>query len=213
MKKIILCSLLVFCSISLLISQGTSEITKDWVQIKQNARSYFDKRRLLEIDAETLKDIESKNFSNDVEPFLAELLYDIIVYNKLDSNDNCFKAFDILQNKFKNKKHLFYVSADFANYHGPEYPFIIAKIFSSLKETIKENPEENAVALYKVYELIKTPYIVQSHNGTVRYGSNTVLKFLKDYLLEFQRLLKEGVVSNDPKILDTVMRISAEVGL
>lgn len=213
MKKIILCSLLVLYSISLLISQSTIEITKDWVLIKQNARSYFDKRRLLEIDAEILKDIEKKSFSLEVEPFLTELLYDIIVYNKLDSNDNCFKAFDILENKLQDKKHLYYVSADFANYHGPEYPYIIAKIFSSLKNTIKENPEENVIALYKVYELIKTPYIVQSHNGTVRYGSNTVLKFLKDYLIEFKRLLGEGEVSDDPKILDTVLRISAEIGL
>ncbi len=81
------------------------------------------------------------------------------------------------------------------------------------KNTILENPEENVITLYKVYELIKTPYIVESHNGTVRYGSNTVLKFLKDYLIEFQRLLGEGKISKDPKLVDTVIRISAEIGL
>ena len=212
MKKILMSSLIIFITLPL-ISQSSFEITKEWIQIKQKSRSYFDKRRLLELDTETLKEIESKNFSSDVEPFLADLLYDIIVYDKLDNNENCLKAFDILQDKFQDKQHLYNVASEFANYYNTGYPFIIAKIFSSLKNTITENYDGNVVALSKIYEFIKTPYIVEAKNGTVRYGSNTVLKFLKDYLLEFQKLLSEGKISNDPEKLDIVIRISAEIGL
>ena len=212
MKKISLSSFILFI-IFPLTSQSGFELTKEWIQIKQKSRSYFDKRRLLELDTETLKEIESKNFTPEVEPFLAELLYDIIVYDKLNNNENCFKAFDILENKFQDKQHLFNVASEFANYHNTGYPYIIAKIFNSLKNTITDNYDGNVEALYKIYEFIKTPYIIEAQNGTVRYGSNTVIKFLKDYLLEFQKLLSEGKISNDPKKLDIVNRISAEIGL
>ena len=212
MKKTLLCNLLLL-TILILINQSNFKITKEWIQIKQKSRSYFDKRRLLELDTETLKEIESKDFSPEVEPFLSELLYDIIVYNKLDNNENCFKALNILENKFQDKQYLFNVASEFANYYNTGYPFIIAKIFSSLKNTITDNYDGNVEALSKIYEFIKTPYIVEAQNGTVRYGSNTVIKFLKDYLLEFQKLLSEGKIVNDPKKLETVIRISAEIGL
>jgi hypothetical protein len=212
MRKILLSSLILLITLPI-FSASSFEITKEWIQIKQKSRSYFDKRRLLELDTETLKDIESKSFSPDVEPYLADLLYDIIVYDKLDSNENCFKAFDILENNFKDKQHLCNVASEFANYYNTGYPFIIAKIFKSLKNTITDNYDGNVEALSKIYEFIKTPYIVEAQNGTVRYGSNTVLKFLKEYLLEFQKLLSEGKISNEPEKLDIIIRISAEIGL
>ena len=127
----------------------------------QKSRSYFDKRRLLEIDTEILKEIESKNFTSELEPFLADLLDDIIVYDKLDNNENCFKALDILEKKFQDKQHLFNVASEFANYHNTGYPYIIAKIFSSLKNTITDNYDGNVKALQKIYEFIKTPYIIE----------------------------------------------------
>ena len=212
MKKNLLSSLIVLITLPL-ISQNSYELTKEWIQIKQKSRSYFEKRHLLELDTETLNEIENKNFSPEVEPYLAELLYDIIVFNKLDNVENCLKAFDILENKFSDKQHLFNVASEFANYYNTGYPYIIAKIFNSLKNTITDNSVENVNALSKIYEFIKTPYIVEAKNGTVRYGSNTVLKFLKDYLLEFQKLLSNGKISNDPQSLDTIIRISAEIGL
>ncbi len=213
MKKIFLSSLFILLLIKPIISENSFLITKEWVEIKQKSRSYFEKRRLLELDTETLTTIENSNFNPEAEPYLSDLLYDIIVYNKLDNNENCFKAFDILQNKFQDKNHLFNVSSEFANYHSIGYPFIIAKIFNSMKHTIIGNSEKNIKALAKIYEFIKTPYIIEAQNGNVRYGSNTVSKFLKEYLLELQKLLNEGKIENSPEAFDTIYRISAEIGL
>ena len=87
------------------------------------------------------------------------------------------------------------------------------KIFNSLKKSIVGNYEANVKALRVVYESIKTPYIIEAQNGTVKYGANTVLKFLKDYLNTFPKLASEGKIDSDPKKLDVVFQISTEIGM
>lgn len=212
MKKIILTTLIIFAFV-LYCSGNGYQITEEWIQTKQKSRSYFEKRQLLEIDTQMLTELESKDLAPELEPIIADLLYEIIVYDKLDNQENCFKAFDIMVNKFKNKKHLFNVAGEFANNYSSGYPFIIAKIFHSLKKTIIGNYEDNLKALYIVYDSIKTPYIIEAQNGTVKYGANTVVKFLKDYLQEFPKLASEGKIDSDPKKLELVLKITAEIGM
>ena len=212
MKKIILV-ILMFLSFILYCSGSGNQVNEEWVKVKQKSRSYFEKRQLLELDSQMLTELENKDIDPAIEPIVADLLYEIIVYDKLDSQENCFKAFDIMVNKFKNKKHLFNVASEFANTYSSGYPFIIAKIFNSLKKTIVGNYEDNLKALYIVYDSIKTPYIIEAQNGTVKYGANTVVKFLKDYLQEFPKLASAGKIDSDPKKLEMVTRITAEIGM
>ena len=213
MKKITIL-VLILSAISFIFSQDSgSSITKDWILIKQKSRSFFEKRKLLELDTQTLEEINNKKFSPDVEEALSGLLYDIIVYDKLDAPENSLKALDILQNKFSTKKYLFSVSSEFANNYASVSPYIIAKIFSCLKDSIAGNYDDNIKALSIIYESIKTPYIIEAKNGTVRYGTNTVIKFFKDYLDEFPKLLNQGKIESDPKKYETVMRITAEAGI
>ena len=104
MKKITIL-VLILIAIPLVFSQdpGTT-ITKDWILIKQKSRSFFEKRKLLELDTQTLDEVSSKNFSPDVEEALSGLLYDIIVYDKLDIPENSLKALDILQTEIQHEK-------------------------------------------------------------------------------------------------------------
>jgi len=213
MKKILIL-LFIFSAPAFIFSQESGfEITKDWILIKQKSRSYFEKRKLLEIDTQALDDISNKKFSPDVEEALSGLLNDIIIYNKWDMPENSLKALDILQNKFSNKKYLFIISSDFANHYAADSPFVMAKIFSCLKSTIVGNYDENVKALSITYNAIKTPYIIEAKNSTVRYGTNTVMKFFREYLDEFPKLLNQGKIDSDPKKFDTVLRISAEIGI
>jgi len=212
MRKILL-SFFVFLPVLIFSQDSGYNITKDWILIKQKSRSYFEKRKLLEMDTQTLDELDKKPFSPDVEDVLADFLYEVIVFNKVDNVENSIKALDILQNKFKDKSYLFKISSEFADGHAGNSPFVIAKILLCLKNTITGNYDQNVTALYKVYERIKTPYIVEAKNGTVRYGTNTVIKFLKEYLDEFPILLKQGKIDPDPKKLDTVLRITAEAGI
>jgi hypothetical protein len=213
MKKITIL-VLILVALPLLFSQDSgTTITKDWILIKQKSRSFFEKRKLLELDTQTLDEINNKKFSPDVEDVLSGLLYDIIVYDKLDMPENSLKALDILQNKFSTKKYLFNIAADFSNNYAATNPYVLAKIFSCMKDSIVGNYDENVSTLQIIYQSIKTPYIIEAKNGTVRYGTNTVIKYLKDYLDEFPILLNQGKISSDPNKYETVMRITAEAGI
>ena len=82
-----------------------------------------------------------------------------------------------------------------------------------MKDSIVGNYNDNVGTLQIIYQSIKTPYIVEAKNGTVRYGTNTVIKYLKEYLDEFPKLLNQGKIPSDPAKYETVMRITAEAGI
>jgi len=168
---------------------------------------------VLELDTETLAFIQRSNIPADVEPVLSDLLYEILCDNKLDNVENCNKVIDILEKQFKNKNHLFRVAGEFSYYNSVGYPFVIAKIFSSLKNVILDDFDENVRAFKVIYTSIKEPYVLGAKNGTVKYGTSIVQQYLKAYLEEVPKLLAEGKLNDYQKSVDTVMRISGEVGV
>ena len=214
MKKLILSLLLTIIIITYSFNEEDErKINEKWVKIQQRARCYFEKRELIELDKQNLDFLEKVNIPPEVEKFLSELLYEIILYNIPYNKDNSLKAFDILQKKFQDKIHFFDVASEIVFSSSTHNSFVIAKIFKGLTETIEGNYNENLHALSVIYDSIKTTYIAKAKSGTQKYGTNIVITELIAYLREYIRLVNAGKIKETPDKMELIAHIYTDLGL
>ena len=162
-------------------------ITKNWVSIQLRQRTYFQKRDLLKLDDQTVSILEKNDIPADIEPDVADLIYEIMKYNSSEAKDVAIRAVVILEKKFKNKDHFYRIAADFSNYYGRENPLIIAQFFKSMKSLLYVDFSDNVRALKKLYDIIRTPYIIEPRSGSVKKGTETVQQYIKDYIYEIPK--------------------------
>jgi hypothetical protein len=211
MKRIIL--IIMMFSLFLIYSEDTKDfkINKTWIQVKKRSRVYFQKRDLLDLDVQTVKILQDNAIPADLEPDVADLLNDIIIYDALDAKENSIAGIELLEKKFVDKKHFFRIAADYTNNYGASNPLLVAQFFKSMKSSIKSNFEDNLTTLNKLYEIIRPTYILGAKSGTVKYQNDTIIKFLKEYLDEFDRLLKAREIERDTPYEQTITKIKLDL--
>ena len=202
----------IFIFITAVFPQDKSfKITKNWIDVQERQRTYFQKRDLLLKDAETIEILENSDIPADFESNISDLLYEIIKYNALEATENSLKAIKLLENKFQNKSHFFRIAADFTNTLSGDNPVITAQILISMKNLIKGHYEENLTTIKKIFEAIRGPYITGSKSGTQKYKTDVVIKYLKEYLTEFDRLLKANEIEKDTELEQIIIKIKIDL--
>ena len=63
----------------------------------------------------------------------------------------------------------------------------------------------------KIYEIIRPIYVSGAKSGTVKYQGDTVIKFLKDYINEFDRLIKSREIESDTPFEQIIIRIKNDL--
>ena len=187
------------------------KITKNWIDVQERQRGYFQKRDLLLKDTETIGILESSEIPAEFETEISDLLYEIIKYDSQDNPENSLKGVKLLETKIQDKSHFFRIAADFANLHAEDNPMIIAQILIGMKNLIKGHYEENLKTMQMIFESIRGPYITGSKSGTQKYKTDVVIKYLKEYLAEFDRLYKAGDIEKDTELEQVIINIKIDM--
>lgn len=195
------------------LENDDNKVTLQWIKIKSRIRRNYEKRKLVDLDSSTLDLLADMEITEEIEPQLAELLYDIIVDNALDGKKNAIKAIDVLEKRFSDIKYFFNVTEEFAFEYARLSPHVVVKILNGLTNTLAKDVDENLHALKVVYDSAKTPYIIEAIEGTIPYGTELIVMELIAYIREFIRLGNEGIVEESADEIPIIAVIYTDIAL
>jgi len=214
MKKILFISLILPICYFIIAESNGSNISEKWVKIQKRQRVYHQKRELIQLDKQALDALQKSDIPADVEKELAELLQTIIIDNKVHDIKNALNALDVLQNKFVDKEHFYDISAEYAYLHSPGNPYIIVKILDGFSNLLDNDYAYNVYNMKVIYNAIKPYYIYRAlEGGDLKYGTESVVSSLINYLRSFVQKVKEDVINVDEENLKIIVGIYSDLNL
>ncbi len=219
MKKIIISVIMLLVMVYMPVRVNAQTIDQNWVKSRETVRNFYknNNRKLIEFDKNSLIQIEENNIAEVAVPDAVELLKQIAADNAPINNENPIKVFDILQKKFQDKKHYFQVATDISFHHSEKNPFLNARIIKGLKELLETTFDDNLKTFKTVFLYIKTPFIINSQNRQIKYGSEVIVIEVIAYIREYLRIAKSGKIEIKPEyvsiIKDAYNDLSLEQGV
>jgi hypothetical protein len=206
---------LAFISLAVLLTtngwSAGKKLSLTFIRVSRQRRlAYVDSRDatgLKEIDLELLAAIE-RNDASDVEPELAELVYEIVVANEFIDADVMIRGFDILENSFKNKSYYCNQAEMTVRQYGRTQPFVVKRVLEGMTRIYVDNPEIVSHSFRIIYSPIKSNYLVQDV-----YGYREVVPALMDFCIIYLDRSMRPNVKDDPSLNQTVMDLVMSLGL
>jgi hypothetical protein len=213
MKKILILAISILLTFSIFSADELKQIDDGWIKLKKRIRSSYSKMNLSEHDKNILDIIEKTPILPDAEPALSDFLLDLIKDNAVVYRDNSIRALNILETKFTNKKYFYDIASKYSYDNPTLSPYVIARIFKGLGNLLETNYDGNFKALKAVYESIKSPYIYQSHEGNLSYGTNDLVVEIIAYLRQYVKLSKSVKIKDNPDMSNYTAIMHSELDL